>query len=170
MKLKQNFWWKLRSANEKIPLLGYLVKALQPISVSREDSKNKLFVINEIKVRTDLKSEWPDQLLVFPEGTTTNRSCLITFKPGNFFLIKTKHFLTRKNIYLIEIKLKGAFIPGLPVQPVVVEYKNRLDTITWTWEGLTAMKVFFLTLCQFNNKLEITVSFFFRLILYAHCI
>ena len=42
------------------------------------------------------------------------------------------------------------------MQPVCVEYKNRLDTIRWTWQGLSAYKVVFLTLCQFNNKLEIT--------------
>ena len=71
-----------RAANEKIPLIGILVKALQPISVTREDSKNKLAVINEIKNRTNPDSIWPDQVCVFPEGTTTNRSCLITFKPG----------------------------------------------------------------------------------------
>ena len=50
--------------------------------MTREDSKNKLAVINEIKNRTNPDSIWPDQVCVFPEGTTTNRSCLITFKPG----------------------------------------------------------------------------------------
>ena len=51
--------------------------------------------------------------MLFPEGTCTNRSCLIQFKPG-------------------------AFYPGAPVQPVVVRYPNRLDTVTWTWEGPNA--------------------------------
>ncbi|GLH16239.1 Uncharacterized protein GBIM_20573 [Gryllus bimaculatus] len=49
-------------------------------------------------------------VLIFPEGTCTNRSCLITFKPG-------------------------AFYPGVPVQPVCIRYPNKLDTVTWTWEG-----------------------------------
>lgn len=50
------------------------------------------------------------QIIIFPEGTCTNRSCLITFKPG-------------------------AFYPGVPVQPVCIRYPNKLDTVTWTWEG-----------------------------------
>lgn len=50
------------------------------------------------------------QVLIFPEGTCTNRSCLITFK-------------------------HGAFYPGVPVQPVCIRYPNKLDTVTWTWEG-----------------------------------
>ena len=78
-------------------------------------------------------SGWP-QTLVFPEGTTTNRTCLITFKPG-------------------------AFIPGRPVQPVVVKYNNKTDTLTWTWQGHNTFKNLFYTLCQFNNYMEVTVSF-----------
>lgn len=50
------------------------------------------------------------QILIFPEGTCTNRSCLITFKPG-------------------------AFYPAVPVQPVLLRYPNKLDTVTWTWDG-----------------------------------
>ncbi len=121
-----------RIENAKLPLLGYLIRAVQPILVTREDSRNKMYVIEEIKRRTDPANGWP-QLLIFPEGTTTNGCCLITFKPGGF-------------------------IPGRPVQPVVVEYKNRLNTTCWTWEGLSAAKVFLLTLCQLNNKLKVTVS------------
>ena len=127
-----------RVENARIPFMGPLLKAIQPILVSREDSKNKLHVIEEIKKRAAPESDWP-QLLVFPEGTTTNRSCLITFKPG-------------------------AFIPGLPIQPVVVEYNNKLDTITWTWEGLNTFQCIFYTLCQFENKLEITVSLFLNIL------
>lgn len=50
------------------------------------------------------------QIIIFPEGTCTNRSCLITFK-------------------------QGAFYPGVPIQPVCIRYPNKLDTVTWTWEG-----------------------------------
>nr|XP_014353484.1 PREDICTED: lysophosphatidylcholine acyltransferase 1 [Latimeria chalumnae] len=68
--------------------------------------------------------------MIFPEGTCTNRSCLITFKPG-------------------------AFIPGVPVQPVVLRYPNKMDTITWTWQGPGAFEILWLTLCQFHNFVEI---------------
>ncbi|XP_058148633.1 lysophosphatidylcholine acyltransferase 1 [Dasypus novemcinctus] len=68
--------------------------------------------------------------MIFPEGTCTNRTCLITFKPG-------------------------AFIPGVPVQPVVLRYPNKLDTITWTWQGPGALHILWLTLCQLQNHVEI---------------
>jgi len=105
-------------------------KAFQFILVSRQDTKNKLLAINEIETRTSADSNWP-QLLIFPEGTTTNRSCLISFK-------------------------HGAFIPALPVQPIIIQYNNKLDTITWTWEGFNALEVVFYTLCQLNNYMEVT--------------
>jgi hypothetical protein len=122
-----------RAENANLPIIGRLVRALQPILVTRTDKSNKMQTINEIKKRAARDSEWP-QVVLFPEGTTTNHSCLITFKPG-------------------------AFIPGLPVQPVAVQYRNRLDTITWTWQGQNAYKACFLTLCQFNNKMSVSVSF-----------
>ena len=124
-----------RSENGKLPFLGRIVRAAQPILVTREIRANKMNTINEIKKRAAPDSEWP-QVVIFPEGTTTNGSCLITFKPG-------------------------AFIPGLSVQPVVLQYKNKINTLTWTWQGLNAYKSAFLTLCQFNNKMIITVSFSF---------
>jgi lysophosphatidylcholine acyltransferase/lyso-PAF acetyltransferase len=126
-----------KAENASLPIIGRLVRAMQPILVARTDKSNKMKTINEIKRRAAKDSEWPPVLL-FPEGTTTNHSCLITFKPG-------------------------AFIPGLPVQPVAIQYGNRMDTITWTWQGQDAYKACFLTLCQFNNKMSVTVSrqFFF---------
>lgn len=36
------------------------------------------------------------QIMIFPEGTCTNRSCLITFKPGNFSC--TSSFLTQLKV------------------------------------------------------------------------
>jgi len=54
---------------------------------------------------------------------------------------------------------QGAFIPGRPVQPVIVEFRNKLDSITWTWQGPSSVKCLIYTLCQFNNKMEITVIY-----------
>ena len=36
-------------------------------------------------------------------------------------------------------------------------YDNWLDTVTWTWEGLTAWQVLFYSLTQFN--LNCTIQF-----------
>lgn len=54
-----------RIENAHIPILGILVRAMQPIHVTREDSKNKSAVINEIKRRAATDSGWP-QMLIFP--------------------------------------------------------------------------------------------------------
>ena len=42
-------------------------------------------------------SGWP-QLMIFPEGSTSNRKALMSFKPG-------------------------AFVPGKPVQPILIRYE-----------------------------------------------
>ncbi|XP_037085268.1 lysophosphatidylcholine acyltransferase 2-like isoform X1 [Pollicipes pollicipes] len=111
------------------PMFGKLIDYTQPVYVSREDPNSRQNTIREIQRRAHSGGEWP-QILLFPEGTCTNRSCLIQFKPG-------------------------AFYPGAPVQPVVVRYPNRLDTVTWTWEGPGAWKILWLTLTQFVSFCEI---------------
>ncbi|ELU17291.1 hypothetical protein CAPTEDRAFT_36573, partial [Capitella teleta] len=101
----------------------------QPVFVSREDPNSRQNTIREIRQRAQTHGEWP-QIIIFPEGTCTNRKSLITYKPG-------------------------AFYPGVPVQPVCIRYPNKLDTYTWTWEGPTAFRVFWYTMCQFHNRIEI---------------
>ncbi|XDV39750.1 hypothetical protein PO909_008941, partial [Leuciscus waleckii] len=124
-----------------------LIKFIRPVFVSRSDQDSRRKTVEEIKRRAHSGGEWPQHLasvnfkpclvqyfpkriMIFPEGTCTNRSCLITFKPG-------------------------AFIPAVPVQPVVIRYPNQLDTITWTWQGPGAFKILWLTLCQFHNEFQI---------------
>uniref|UniRef100_A0A6I8PFH7 Lysophosphatidylcholine acyltransferase 2 n=1 Tax=Ornithorhynchus anatinus TaxID=9258 RepID=A0A6I8PFH7_ORNAN len=89
-----------RVENANALLLGRILRALQPVLVSRVDPDSRKTTINEIIKRATSGGKWP-QILIFPEGTCTNRSCLITFKPG-------------------------AFIPGVPVQPVLLRYPNKL--------------------------------------------
>uniref|UniRef100_A0A665TAH8 EF-hand domain-containing protein n=1 Tax=Echeneis naucrates TaxID=173247 RepID=A0A665TAH8_ECHNA len=95
-----------RVENLATPIFGRFVRCLQPVLVSRKDPDSRKNTIQEIDSRAKSRGCWP-QVLIFPEGTCTNRSCLITFK-------------------------QGAFIPGVPVQPVLIRYPNRLDTVTWT--------------------------------------
>ncbi|XP_011358438.1 lysophosphatidylcholine acyltransferase 2 isoform X2 [Pteropus vampyrus] len=118
-----------RLENVQVPLIGRLLRAVQPVLVSRVDPDSRKNTINEIVRRATSGGEWP-QILVFPEGTCTNRSCLITFKPG-------------------------AFIPGVPVQPVLLRYPNKLDTVTWTWQGYTFLQLVVLTCCQPFTKVEV---------------
>ena len=49
------------------------------------------------------------QLVIFPEGATTNGKAILTFKAGGF-------------------------IPGVAVQPVMIRYPNLHDTTSWTWD------------------------------------
>ncbi|XP_029780911.1 lysophosphatidylcholine acyltransferase 2 isoform X2 [Suricata suricatta] len=118
-----------RCENAQVPLIGRLLRAVQPVLVSRVDPDSRKNTINEIIRRATSGGQWP-QILVFPEGTCTNRSCLITFKPG-------------------------AFIPGVPVQPVLLRYPNKLDTVTWTWQGYTFIQLCMLTFCQLFTKVEV---------------
>ncbi|XP_041375840.1 lysophosphatidylcholine acyltransferase 2-like isoform X1 [Gigantopelta aegis] len=112
-----------------IPFLGTFIEFTQPVLVRREDPDSRANTIREIRRRCQSGGLWP-QIFIFPEGTCTNRSCLITYKPG-------------------------AFYPGVPVQPVCLRYPNRMDTVTWTWDGPSAFTLLWLTLCQFHNYLEI---------------
>ncbi|XP_048371878.1 lysophosphatidylcholine acyltransferase 2 [Sphaerodactylus townsendi] len=118
-----------RTENLRVPILGRILQSLQPIVVSRVDPNSRNKTINEISKRATSEDSWP-QVLIFPEGTCTNRSCLITFK-------------------------QGAFIPGAPVQPVVLRYPNKKDTVSWTWQGNTFLEALILTLCQLYTNVEI---------------
>nr|XP_019946696.1 PREDICTED: lysophosphatidylcholine acyltransferase 1-like [Paralichthys olivaceus] len=90
----------MKAESKDIPLWGTLIKFIRPVFVSRSDQDSRKKTVEEIKRRAHSGGEWP-QIMIFPEGTCTNRSCLITFKPG-------------------------AFIPAVPVQPVVIRYPNKL--------------------------------------------
>ncbi|XP_037306758.1 lysophosphatidylcholine acyltransferase 2 [Pungitius pungitius] len=118
-----------RVENLETPIFGRFVRCLQPVLVSRKDPDSRKNTIREIESRAKSAGRWP-QVLIFPEGTCTNRSCLITFK-------------------------QGAFVPGVPVQPVIMRYPNKLDTVTWTWQGFSSKTLLLLTLSQLYTTVEI---------------
>ncbi|KAJ8372200.1 hypothetical protein AAFF_G00293750 [Aldrovandia affinis] len=118
-----------RTENLATPVFGMLLRCLQPVLVSRLDPDSRKNTILEIERRATSGGHWP-QVLLFPEGTCTNRSCLITFK-------------------------QGAFIPGVPVQPVLLQFPNKLDTVTWTWQGPRGKTLFLQTLSQLYTNVEI---------------
>ncbi|KAG8563293.1 hypothetical protein GDO81_016007 [Engystomops pustulosus] len=118
-----------RAENISVPIFGTILRALQPVLVSRLDPDSRRNTINDITKRATSGGEWP-QVLIFPEGTCTNRSCLISFKPG-------------------------AFLPLVPVQPIILRYPNTLDTVTWTWQGYTVVKLLLMTVCQVCTNVEV---------------
>lgn len=72
-----------------------------------------------------------DQFMIFPEGTTSNRQALMSFKPGGF-------------------------LPGKPVQPVLIKYHLKHDTVSWTWDQPHGfISCFLYTICQLVNEVEL---------------
>lgn len=116
-----------REENRHAPVIGKLLDYLQPVYVSRTDQNSRITTIEEIKRRSQKGSNWP-QIIIFPEGTCTNASCLITFKGG-------------------------AFYPGMPVQPITVKYST--DTVIWTWDGPSTFYTLWISLCNFHNGFEL---------------
>jgi len=80
--------------------------------VKREDPTSRQTSVKEIIRRAQSNEDFPP-VLIFPEGTCSNRTALIQFKAG-------------------------AFVPGVPVQPVIIRYPNRLDAATWTFDSPSA--------------------------------
>lgn len=117
-----------KAETSSIPFWGSLIKYTQPVLVHRTDTNSRLSTIKQISERSE--GEGWQQVLIFPEGTCTNRSCLITFR-------------------------LGAFYPGVAVQPVLLKYDNMLDTVTWTWEGIDTWRVIVYSLSQFYVNLTI---------------
>ena len=121
-----------RIKNRKMPVIGKMMDLCQAIYVARDDPKSRQNTIQEISRRaisyTDekWKDRWP-QTLLFPEGTTCNGKVLLSFK-------------------------KGAFVPGLAIQPIIIRYPNRFDTVTWTYNS--AVTVFFKTLAMPYTRVE----------------
>ena len=102
-----------RAENKKIPLFGNIFELVRSLDVSRENPNSRKDTVDEIIRRSEPvhdanpRARWP-QLILSPEGTTSNGKALLYFKPG-------------------------AFYPGKPIQPILVRYPNHINTITWTW-------------------------------------
>ncbi|KAK3523458.1 hypothetical protein QTP86_033606 [Hemibagrus guttatus] len=120
-----------RSENTNLPVIGALLEFNQAVLVSRKDPESRKKCVTQIKERLTSNGYWP-QMLMFPEGTTTNGQVLIKFKPG-------------------------AFLAGVPVQPVLLHYPNKIDTVRWTWKGTSWLDCLWYTAAQFYSN--VTVEF-----------
>ncbi|XP_061619171.1 lysophospholipid acyltransferase LPCAT4 isoform X1 [Phyllopteryx taeniolatus] len=120
-----------RSENTSLPVIGALLEFNQSVLVSRSDPDSRKKAVAQLTERITSNGYWP-QMLMFPEGTTTNGSALIKFKPG-------------------------AFLCGVPVQPVLLHFPNKLDTVRWTHKGTTWSEVLWHTASQLYTN--ITVEF-----------
>ncbi|XP_025065349.1 lysophospholipid acyltransferase LPCAT4 isoform X1 [Alligator sinensis] len=118
-----------RTENLHVPVIGALLRFNQAILVSRHDPASRKKVVEEVKRRATSRGKWP-QVLFFPEGTCSNKKALLKFKPG-------------------------AFIAGVPIQPVLIRYPNSLDSTTWAWRGPGVLKVIWLTASQLCTTVEV---------------
>ncbi|XP_029112267.1 lysophospholipid acyltransferase LPCAT4-like, partial [Scleropages formosus] len=120
-----------RSENTTLPVIGALLEFNQSLLVSRKDPESRRRCAAQLSERLQSNGRWP-QMLLFPEGTTTNGQALIKFK-------------------------HGGFAPGVPVQPVLLRYPNKLDTVRWTWKGTGWVQALWYTTSQLYTN--ITVEF-----------
>ena len=132
-------WWSntpscvIAADKIKIPIYGKTWKLFQHITVQRRDINSKENTEQEIMRRANLHKHpnpderWP-QIALFPEGVITNGNQLMRFK-------------------------KGAFKPGKPVQPVLIRYPNRIDTIKLDRSNPT--QAIWVTLCQLFTNVEL---------------
>ena len=85
-------------------IMARALAAQQNIMVDRSDAEDAARAKRRIQQRARPNNRWGKRLLIFAEGTTTNRTSLIRFR-------------------------SGAFIPGEPVQPIVLHWEHAIG---WT--------------------------------------
>ncbi|CAL5381703.1 unnamed protein product [Camellia sinensis] len=113
-------------SHDSIPLVGTIIRAMQVVYVNRSSPTSRKHAVNEIK-RKASSDRFP-RLLLFPEGTTTNGRVLISFQ-------------------------LGAFVPGYPVQPVIVRYPYvHFDQ---SWGNIALGMLMFRMFMQFHNFMEV---------------
>jgi lysophosphatidylcholine acyltransferase/lyso-PAF acetyltransferase len=116
----------------KLPLVGVISEAMGCIFVERETrgagENGAGAAVRDRLLRRERDPASCPQLLLFPEGTTTNGKYLLPFKTG-------------------------AFLTGAPVQPVLLRYSWR--RFSPAWETITAARHFFLTFSQLHQSLEV---------------
>jgi len=118
----------------KMPFFGFIGKLCQTIFVDRGDKKSKAASIRAVddRVAQDIhefghKRLWP-AMVILPEGTTCNGTCLAPFK-------------------------KGAFVPGKPVSPIYLRYRS--DYVDCSDASLDMVKAAFRVVMCFHTRLEV---------------
>ncbi|KAK8487273.1 hypothetical protein V6N13_093452 [Hibiscus sabdariffa] len=113
-------------SHDAMPFVGTIIRAMQVIYVNRFSPASRKNAVHEIKRRAAC-DKFP-RVLLFPEGTTTNGKVLMSFQ-------------------------LGAFIPGHPVQPIIVRYPHvHFDQ---SWGLISLAKLMFRMFTQFHNFMEV---------------
>lgn len=113
------------------PLVGFVATCIGSIFVDRNDKLHRGSVLSQVteKQKRIYKGEDLSKLHIFPEGTTSNTTGIITFK-------------------------QGAFLSKLPVKPYIIKFDpvNRLSLAMDVIEMLVHL---FLVLCKPIHKVEL---------------
>ncbi|CAI9101656.1 OLC1v1039027C4 [Oldenlandia corymbosa var. corymbosa] len=113
-------------SHDSMPFVGTIIRAMQVIYVNRFSQSSRKQAVNEIKRKASC-NRFP-RVLLFPEGTTTNGRVIISFQ-------------------------LGAFIPGYPIQPVVIRYPHvHFDQ---SWGNISLAMLMFRMFTQFHNFMEV---------------
>merc|ERR1719265_1167399 len=119
---------------KKIWLIGRMTAANDGLFVSRE-ADARVANAKLVEKIIDRAQNWDPnghapQLFLFPEGTTTNGRYMLPFK-------------------------RGAFEPGVPVQPII--FKVHWKHFSPTWETIGTFHHAFRLMTQFVNWMEVIV-------------
>jgi len=120
-----------KASVRNISVIGIISDALQSVYVNTQFSSSKTSGsgTERIRQRQKLHAKYPfPQLLIFPEGTTTNGKHVIHFR-------------------------RGAFVSSEPVQPVILKYPY--SHFCPSWETIPLFLHVFLMLTQFYHSVEI---------------
>lgn len=113
------------------PLLGAILKHMGTIFVDRKATNE---VMDEQKSKISeyqrQSQEGSPPLLIFPEGTTTNNTSLMSFK-------------------------KGGFAAMTPVRPVVLQYDVRPNRISTCYCSLSGWQILILACAQLRHPVKV---------------
>jgi len=112
---------------EKMPIISHIGVFLDLLYIDRSNGDERQQILRDIGERVKKKNEIP--LIIFPEGTTSNGTALLTFKKGSFY------FMNPLKIICIKYPRKN--------------FNPFLDDVTGMGTNVL------LSFCQFYNSMEV---------------
>ncbi|KAF3632376.1 Lysophospholipid acyltransferase LPEAT2 [Capsicum annuum] len=134
-------------SHDSMPFVGTIIRAMQVIYVNRFSPTSRKHAVNEIKLtheKLPLREEMTVKLILrkFYESM-----CSLTQ-----FNKKVCRGTTTNGRSIISFQL-GAFIPGYPIQPVIVRYPHvHFDQ---SWGNVSLAMLMFRMFTQFHNFMEV---------------
>jgi len=135
-----------RKEQRDTPIIGPVFDALQVLYIDRRSQTSKKDIITQVKNRAaDALSSngptpddgclganykcWP-KVMIYPEGTCFNQQALGMMKIGSF-------------------------IPGVPIQPVIINYPFSHFDMSWVSGGPQMLGLIYRVFCQFINYMTV---------------